>query len=78
MFFVENVAFYSGYKTKRPDYPDALRNTQIYLAALDGQEAVAWVFVHAKASWKLTSFWTVVLTEVVNSLLFAATKCDFL
>lgn len=48
------------------------------LTALDGKETVAWVFVHAKASGKLACFWAIIFTEVVNSLLFAATKCDFL
>jgi hypothetical protein len=48
------------------------------LAALDGKETVAWVFVYYEASWKLAAFWALVLAEVVDSLLFTTAKNNVL
>ena len=48
------------------------------LAALDGQEAVAWVLVNDKASWQVAAFRALVLAEVVNALLLATAKRDVL
>jgi hypothetical protein len=47
--------------------------------ALDSQETVTWVFVDFHTSWQfLNSLRTLVLAEVENGLLFAATKYDSL
>ena len=64
-------------QTKTPSLNRTFCKLLTQLAALNGKEAVAWVFVHDKTSWKLTSLWAVVLAEVVDGLLFAATKGDF-
>jgi hypothetical protein len=49
------------------------------LAALDGKETVAWVFVNYKASGQFRNcLWTLVLAEVVNLLQLAAAECYFL
>ena len=48
------------------------------LAALDGQETVAWVFVDAEASWQISAFRALVFAEVVDRLLFAAAERNHL
>jgi hypothetical protein len=47
------------------------KSTDVLFAALYGKEAVAWVFVYFHTTWKVGSFWALVLAEVVDSLLFA-------
>jgi hypothetical protein len=51
---------------------------QVQLAALDGKETIALVFVYLEASRKIATFWSLVFAEVVNSLLFAASQRNFL
>jgi len=48
------------------------------LAALDGQETVAWVLVNAETAWQFSAFWALVLAKVVDDLLLAAAKGNFL
>jgi len=50
---------------------------KIGLAALNGQKAVAWVFVNSKTSWQVTTLWALVLREVVDGLLLATAKRNF-
>jgi len=45
---------------------------EIVLNALDGQKAVAVVFVNLKAFWQVATFWALILGEVVDALLFTA------
>jgi hypothetical protein len=47
---------------------------RLLVGALDGQETIAWVFVDAVASWKVSTLWALVFTKVVDALFFATAK----
>jgi hypothetical protein len=57
----------------------ALEVSRLLVVALNGKEAVAWVLVNDKTFWQFVySFWTFVLAEVVDCLLFTTTECYLL
>ena len=60
-----------GTQTSAQNVP---RTEAAQLRTLNSQKAVAWVFVDSEAGWKVRCFRTLVLAEVVNSLLFATAE----
>jgi hypothetical protein len=51
-----------------------LKGAVPYLFALDCQEAVTRILVYFKTVRQVSSFWALILAEVVDSLLLAAAK----
>jgi len=66
-------------KNTRPEPSVRLGNRLVkLLVALDGQEAVAWVFIDNETLWQIASLWALILAEVVNSLNLTAAERNLL
>lgn len=55
----------------------AFRKSLVLLTALNSKETVAWVLVYDEAGWQVATFRALILREVVDGLLLAATKSNF-
>ncbi len=55
-----------------------MQSFKVKLLALDGQEAVAWVFVDDEAFWQVASLRALILAEVVNGLHLTAAERNLL